>query len=108
MGKQAKSWMTGVRLTAEEEAVKQGFTRGHMEVKAAKEEEAGAAEVAARRVAAEKAGSNMGRYDEVLRRSKALGEAGFDRRDKKAMGEWEEIKRLHGEAMKDGEEYFLV
>ena len=27
---------------------------------------------------------------------------------KKDMEEWEEIVRLHGEAMKDGEEYFLV
>ena len=34
--------MTGVRLTAEEEAVKKGFMRGHMEVTAAKEEEAAA------------------------------------------------------------------
>ena len=60
-----------------------------------------------RRAAAEKAGSNMGRYDEILGRSKALDEAGFDRKDRKVMEEWEEIKRLHDEAMKDGEEYFL-
>ena len=38
---------------------------------AAKEQEAEAAEAATRRVAAEKAGSNMGRYDEILERSKA-------------------------------------
>ena len=67
---------------------------------------------ATRRVAAEKAGSNMGRYDEVLERSKAWGEWIWrnGRRvwrdgDKE---EWEAIKRLHGEAMEDGEEYFLV
>jgi hypothetical protein len=105
-----KTMTGGGRLTAEEEAVKKGFMRGHMEVTAAKEEEAGAArrvaEVAARRVAAEKAGSNMGRYDEILRRSRALDET-FDRKDRKCMEEWEEIKRLHDEAMKDGEEYFL-
>ena len=104
MGKQSK---VGVKLTAEEEAVKQGFTRGHMEVTTAKEKEAGAVKAATRRVAAEKAGSNMDRYDEILERSRALDD-GFDRKDRKDMEEWEEIKRLHGEAMKDGEEYFLA
>ena len=63
-----------VELTADEKAMKQGYFRGHKEVTAAKEEEAGAAEAAMRRVAAEGAGSNMGRYDEVLERSKAWGE----------------------------------
>ena len=93
--------------TEEEEAIVRGFVRGHKEVTAAKEKEAWAELAVTRRAAAERAGSNMGRYDEILGRNKALGEAGFDRKDKKAMEEWEEIKRLHGEAMKDGEEYFL-
>ena len=96
-----------VELTAEEKAIKQGYFRGHKEVTATKEEEAGAAEAAMMRVAAEEAGSNMGRYDEVLERSKAWGE--FVRwHGKQDMGEWEEIVRLHGEAVEDGEEYFLV
>ena len=53
-----------------------------MEVTAAKEEEAAAAVAATRRVAAERAGSNMSRYDEILERSKAWG--GMD------MEGWEE------------------
>ena len=62
---------------------------------AAKEQEAEAAEAATRRVAAEKAGSNMGRYDEVLERSKAWEEI-VRLPGKKDMEEWEEIVRLHG------------
>ena len=103
-----KTMTGGGRLTAEEEAVKRGFTRGHVEVTAAKEEEAAAEWRVTKRAAAEKAGSNMGRYDEILGRSMALDWAGFGRKDRKVMEEWEEIERLHDEAMKDGEEHFLV
>ena len=74
---------------------------------AVKEKEAAAEFAATRRAAAESAGSNMGRYDEILERNMAL-EVGFDKEDEKDMEEWEEIVRLHGEAMEDGEEYLLV
>ena len=44
----------------------------------------------------------MGRYDEILERNKAPEDM------EEWEEEWEEIVRLHGEAMEDGEEYFLV
>ena len=75
--------------TTEEDAVVWGFTRGHTEVTAAKGKEAAAELAATRRAAAEKAGSNMGRYDEILERNKAL-EVGFDKEDEKDMEDWEE------------------
>ena len=82
-----------------------GFTRGHKEVTAAKGKEAAAELAATRRAATKKA--IMSRYDEILERSKAQ-EVGFDKEDEKDMKEWEEIARLPGEAIEDGEEYFLV
>ena len=94
-------------MTAEEGAVVRGYTRCHKEVTAAKEKEATTELAAARRAATEKAGSNMGRYDEILERNKAL-EVGFDKEDEKDMEEWEEIVRLHGDAMEDGEACCLV
>ena len=57
-----------------------------------------------KRARQKKAGSNMRRYDEILARHKAL-EGKFDRKNKKVVEEWEEIRRLHGEAMEDGEEW---
>ena len=88
--------------TSEEGAVVRGFTRGHTEVTTTKEKEAAAELAATRRAATEKAGSNMGRYDEILERNKALED--MEGREE----EWEEIVRLHGEAMEGGEGYFFV
>ena len=51
---------------------------------------------ATRRAAAEKAGSNMKRYDEILERFKECDDGDEE--------EWGAICRLHDEAMEDGEE----
>ena len=84
--------------TAEEQAVVQGFMRGHKEGTAAKAKVA-AERATAQRAAAEEAGSNMDRYDEVKRRFEKWWETG----DGGGEEEWGAICRLHDEAMEDGE-----
>ena len=88
--------------TTEENVAVKGFTRGHKEVTTAKGKEAAAELAATRRAATEEAGSNMGRHDEILERSKALEDM------EEWENEWKENVRLHGEATEDGEEYLLV
>ena len=72
--------------TAEEDALVRWSTRSHKEMTITKRKE-GAAELAVtRRAAAEKTGSNMSRYDEMLEKSKA-NEVGFDKEDGDEMKE---------------------
>ena len=85
--------------TTEEEAVVQGFMRGHKEGTAAKAKVAAAERATAQRAAAEEAGNNMDRYDEVKRRFEKWWETG----DGGGEEERGAICRLHDEATEDGE-----
>ena len=74
-----------------------GFVRGHKEGTAAKR-------ATTQRAAAEEAGSNMDRYDETKRRlEKWLNEETGDDDGE----EYGAIARLYGEAMEDGEKWFV-
>ena len=62
--------------TAEEDTVVRRFARGHKEVTIAKKKEAATQLAATRRATTEKAGGNMGGYDEKPERDTTL-EVGF-------------------------------